>query len=341
MIKIGFIGCGGITRRHAMSVPKVKGLRIAAAADIATDTLANFGRDNGVEALYADYKEMLAKEDLDAVNVSLPTGLHREAAVAAAKAGLHVFCEKPMAMSLKDCDAMMKACDDAGVVLLIAQCRRYDAFWGAFKKVVDSGAIGRPILWRQAIAAPGPGRWFMDARMGGGPFMDGCVHNWDFANCVFGEPVEAVGSLMRLYQDSALDTGSATVRYASGDEITLNWSWGMPQGCSAGRGVHVALGPKGVIRFPETLDPGDYPEGFDHEKYGHEKYGAFMVDTGAKKRLVKFRKNDMYVEEWKDFRDCVAKGHQPVAGGEVGKKAVAVALAVLKAGETRRPVKIK
>ena len=334
MIKLGFIGCGGIARRHALAVKEVKGVQAVAAADISADALKAFGEANGVAALYGDYRRMLRKADVDAVCVALPTGLHKRATVAAAKAGKHVFCEKPMAMSLPDADAMIEACATASVKLMIAQVRRYDSNWGAFRKLIQSGAIGRPVLWRQLSGSTGPWRWFMDAKMGGGPFIDGCVHNWDFANYTFGEAKEALGSIMQLYQDSALDTGFVAVRYKSGDEIALTWSWGLPQGCATGR-AHEALGPKGVILFPEFLSPDDYPKDFDHEKFG-----AFLVDTGKKKRLARFRKQDMFVEEWKDFRDAVVKDRPPLVTGEIGKQAIAVALAALKTGATRKPVKI-
>ncbi|HRU07705.1 MAG TPA: Gfo/Idh/MocA family oxidoreductase [Candidatus Brocadiia bacterium] len=336
MLKLGFIGCGGIARHHAKTIQNsVKGLRIAAGADVSADARKLFGETFHCSNMMDDYRDLL-KTDIDAVCVALPTGLHADAVVAAAQAGKHVFCEKPMAMNLRDCDRMIAACDKARVKLMIGQVRRYDAYWGTFKKLMDSGAVGRPVLWRQCVASSGPGRWFMDAKLGGGPFIDGCVHNWDFANYCFGEPVEAIGSLMRVYQKSALDTGAMIVRYKSGDEIALSWSWGMPQGCRAGR-VHEALGPKGVIQFPECITPEELPKDLDSQKHG-----VFMVDLGAKKRFVKYsKKTNMFAEEWKDFLGAVEKNREPKVTGAIGRKAAAVAIAVLKAGETRKPVKIQ
>jgi len=335
MFKLGFIGCGGIARHHAGIIGEnVKGIRITAGADLSKDALKAFHEKTGVEDLYSDYRAMLKKADVDAVAVCLPTGLHKAATVAAAKAGKHVFCEKPMAMSLRDCDAMIDACKKAKVKLMIGQVRRYDADWGTFRKIVQSGAIGRPVLWRQTAGSRGPGRWFMDAKLGGGPFLDGAVHNWDFANYTFGQPREAIGSLMRLRTTSALDTGAVIVRYNSGDEVMLSWSWGLPEGCSAGS-VMEALGPKGVITFDRMIPADALPKGFDRTKYG-----AYLIDTGKKKRIVKFRKKNMFAEEWKDFARAVQRDVEPQVTGEIGKLAAAVGLAVLKTGATRRPVKI-
>ena len=336
MLKLGFIGCGGINRYHAKIIREgVEGIRIAAAADVSADARAAFAKETPDARLFENYRGMLAKADIDAVCVGLPTGLHAAATIAAAKAGKHVFCEKPMAMRLSDTDRMMAACETAGVKLMIGHVRRYDNDWGTFKKIIDSGAIGRPILWRQTAGGSMPGRWFMDAKMGGGPFIDGAVHNWDFANLVFGQPLEALCSIMRFLPDTtALDTGAAIVRYQSGDEVMLSWSWGLPRGCGAG-GTMEALGPKGVVKFPGTFSE----EGL--EAYDKDKLGAYLLDTGSKKELVTFQKKDMFAEEWKDFRDALAGNRPPLTTGIASKTAVAVALAVLKSGASRKPVQIK
>ena len=334
MLKLGFIGCGGINRHHARTIEgKVEDIQIAAAADIAPEAVKEFGEEHPDCVLFEDYREMLSAADIEAVSVGLPTGLHAEATIAAAQAGKHVFCEKPMAMSLDDADRMIEASDAAGVKLMIGHVRRYDSDWGTFKSLVDSGVIGRPVLWRETSGGAGPGRWFMDAEMGGGPFLDGAVHNWDFANYVFGTPNEALGSIMRFGSTTALDTGAVVVRYESGDEVMLSWSWALPSGTSANR-VGDVLGPKGVIRFPGTFDAGDYGE------IDQDKNGAYLVDTGEEKRLELFAKRDMFAVEWEDFRDAVQEDRAPEATGAIGRAALAVGLAVLETGQTRKPVQI-
>ena len=335
MLKLGFIGCGGIARHHAGTILReVKGIRIAAGADLSAKARRLFREVAGEVDLYSDYDAMLRKADIDAVCVALPTGLHRQATVSAARRGKHVFCEKPMAMSLRDCDRMIAATEKADVKLMVGHVRRYDRDWGTWKKLVESGTIGRPVHWRQLSGGGQPGTWFLDARMGGGPFLDGCVHNWDYANWVFGEPKEAVGSLMRLASTTALDTGAVVVRYASGDEVVMCWSWGLPKGVRAG-GISELLGPKGVIHFPGFLANGELPKGFDPVKQG-----AYCVQKPRGKRIVTFRRADMFAEEWRDFRDAIAENRAPQATAEGGRRAVAVGLAVLEAGRTRKPVKI-
>lgn len=335
MISIGFIGCGGIARHHAGIIDKeVPNMKVVAGADTSEPALKQFQESFGVADLYSDYRDLLKKADVDAVCVALPTHLHKAAVIDAAKAGKHVFCEKPMARKLADCDRMIEACDKAGVTLMVGQVRRYDKDWGTWKKLVEKGSIGRPVLWRQTMGSAGPGRWFMDDESGGGPFLDGCVHNWDFANLVFGRPALAVGSIMTLSGRSALDSGTAVVQYESGDEVSLCWSWGLPQKTRTGANTDI-LGPKGTIRFPGSFPPAELPPEFDAARYG-----AYLVDTGTKRRVEKFRTANMFAAEWKDFRDAVVKQRAPLVTGQIGKEALEVALAVLKAGRTRKPVKI-
>ena len=335
-MKLAFIGCGNIATYHSGVIRgSVKGIEIVAGCDIDSRALSAYGKEFGVRELYADYRELLANPDIEAVCVALPTGLHCQAVLDAARAGKQVFCEKPMAITVRDCDRMIDACERAGVLLMIGHVRRYDADWGAWKKIVQSGRIGRPVIWRQTAGGAGPGGWFMEAGMGEGPFMDGCVHNWDFANAVFGEPVEATGSLARLYGKTALDSGTAIVRYAGGDEVHLAWTWGLPAGTIADRANDI-IGPRGAVLFPGAFDPTDHDPGFDIKSRG-----AYLVDTGKAKRLSVFPKRDMFAQEWKELLRCVRTGGAPLTDGVLGREAVRVARAVLRAGEKRSRVRIE
>lgn len=335
MVRLGMIGCGGIAVHHAKTIMNgVTGIEIGAAADVDPEALSRFGESFPTAALYENYGQMLKLADIDAVCVALPTHLHRRAVVDSAKAGRHIFCEKPMARTLRECDAMIDACAAAGVTLMIGQVRRYDTDWGTWKKIVENGTIGRPAVWRQTTGGSGPGRWYMDDAMGAGPFFDGCVHNWDFANYVFGKPAMAIGSLTRLSTTSALDTGTAIVRYEGGDEVMLNWSWGLPSGVSAGARTDI-LGPKGIVQFP-----GSFPEEHIPANVNTDTHGGYLVSLANRNRFVKFTKRDMFAAEWKDFRDSIVKSRDPLVTGEIGREAVEVALAAVKAGRTRKPVRI-
>ena len=335
MAKIGMIGCGGISRHHCSKLADIESAQIVACADVSEEARAKLAEDFGVEHAFHDYRDLLALDAVEAVYVCLPTYLHKDAVVAAAEAGKQVFCEKPIAMSLDDAQAMIDACADKGVKLMIGFVRRFDNFWGKLRELVQSGVIGRPVLWRHCAAGPGPGpSWFNDAEKGGGPLIDGAVHNYDFARHIFGEATLAMGSMKTFSPDTtALDTGSGLVRFASGDEIALSWSWGLPQG-SRGGGLMDVLGPKGAIAFDAPAE--DYPDGASPETHG--AYAVSLAD--GETRVEVYEKNDMFVDQALHFVDCVDNDKQPCVGGVDGKRAVELGLAVLESSRRGESVAI-
>jgi len=334
MIRLGMIGCGGIATHHANMIENVPSLKVAAAADIHPKARKLFAETFNVEMAFSYYNKMLREASLDAVAVALPTYLHRGAVVAAAKAGLHVFCEKPIAMTLPDARAMIRACEKADVNLLAGFVRRFDADWATFRKLVQSSRIGRPVIWRQFLSGCGaPMGWYYDAQKGGGPFMDGCAHNYDFAHSVFGRAVSVVASLSRLKPSTALDTGTVCIRYEKGDEMHLSWSWGLPDGVIAASGTD-ALGPKGSIRFP-----GSYPADLLGNDFDAEKYGAYLVtQAGGKNKAVRYPLKDMYIKQWRHFAECIRRDRRPLVSGPEAYEAQRVACAVLKAAQTGKKV---
>ncbi len=330
-VRLAVIGCGGIAQHQLNSVWDLGRFELVAGADIRPGQLDLFTEKFGLQRGYADYREMLAKEsgNLDAVMVCTPTFLHAEHTIAAAEAGLPVFCQKPMAMNSYDCYKVMRACDAAGVSLQIGFVRRFDTDWGTLKRVIESGRLGAPVLWRQTAGGPGPRRpFFMDKFEGGGPMIDGMVHNYDFAAYCFGEPVEVKSMPIRIHKSTtAWDTGTVLVRFERGDAIMCSWSWGLPPGVSTPGRTEV-LGPNGVLYFPGSYDPAKVRDRIDPE---HE--GAYLlVLEGGKEEVVPFKKQNMFREEMKHFADWVLHGGRPRVGGQAGLRAVRVAELALSGG---------
>ena len=120
---------------------------------------------------------------------------------------------------------MIAASQASGKVLMVAHCRRFDGIWGAWAELVKGGRIGFPVVWRRATAAV-MGGWFMDEEIGRGPMLDGAVHDYDFANSVFGDPRSVVASSTKLNPDvSAVDTATAVIHYAGGSQLVSSWTW--------------------------------------------------------------------------------------------------------------------
>jgi len=336
MIKLGIIGCGEIAIHHAERIRKVPGLKIISGADICEKARQQFADKFNLDRTFTDYRKMLMEADLDAVAVCLPSYFHKEAAVAAAKAGKHVFCEKPIAMTVPHAEAIIDTCRRAKVLLMVGFVRRFDKDFGTFHRLVQSGVIGRPVIWRDIRAGSGAQTdWFFDLKKGGGPFMDGCVHNYDFAHGIFGRACSVIGSLIRFRAFTAPDTGTICIRYEKGDELHISWSWGLPAGTSGIVGSDI-IGPRGSIRFPGSFPNELLPENFDSKRYG-----AYLITTAdGKNKVVRFQKKDMFLQEWRHFADCIRNGKQPLTGGKEGLEALKVALAALRAGATGRKVNL-
>jgi len=139
---MGVIGCGGISNAHLPAESTIEGMRTVAVCDLDENAARAAADKYDVPAVYTEYADLLSDEAVDAVAILLPHHLHRDCAVAAAAAGKHILCEKPMATSLQDVDAMIAAADEASVVLMIGQVLR---FWPAnvrARELVLDGAIG-------------------------------------------------------------------------------------------------------------------------------------------------------------------------------------------------------
>lgn len=332
MLSIGFIGCGGIARHHASRLAQLRNVRIVACADAFGKAAKSFAADFGHQdaRTFTDHRDMLKLDSVDAVWVCTPTFLHAQAVIDAAKAGKHVFCEKPMAMKLADAKRMAAACDKAGVRLTIGFVRRFCPQWGKMKQIVQAGTLGTPVIWRFAAGGKPANAWFRDENKGGGPLLDGAIHNHDFALQMFGPAATIQASSTQFDKTSVgSDTASAIFTFASGDQHTLIWSWGMATGAPAAS-LNDLIGPKGSLQFGMTAKTA--PKAFDAKTQG-----AFTFKgQGGKERVFTYKLRDMFLDQARHVVNAFDKAEQPLVTGTDGIAALELGLGVLKAGKTRR-----
>ncbi|HET6761228.1 MAG TPA: Gfo/Idh/MocA family oxidoreductase, partial [Gemmatimonadaceae bacterium] len=220
--RIALVGCGRISKNHLEAIDKIDGLDLVAVCDTDPERAKRVGMEWKVPH-FTSYDRMLAESEADVVTIATPSGLHPEQGVAAAKAGKHVVMEKPMAISLTGADALVQACDKAGVQLFVVKQNRLNPPVQLLKRAVDRNRFGRiymascTVHWARPQEyydqAPWRGTWEFD----GGAFMNQASHYVDLIQWVMG-PVESVmaktATLARRIETE--DSGIAILKFRSG-----------------------------------------------------------------------------------------------------------------------------
>ena len=154
-VKVAVVGYGQIGPVHVNRYKKFpEKAEVVAVVDLNQDRLDLAREQYGIERLLTDYRDLFAMDDIDVIDVCIPTYEHHALVLEAAKHGKHIFCEKPMAMTMDDALEMEEVCRAAGVKLQLGFVRRFDNEWLKFKEIVTSGQLGRPVVWRSASAGP-------------------------------------------------------------------------------------------------------------------------------------------------------------------------------------------
>ena len=206
MYKYAIIGLGGLGKLHLGNLLRLEQERgdfaLQAICDKRPPQESNVKLNLGTVDLgsidfskyryYADYKEMLAQEDLDFVISVLPTFMHEEVAVYALEHGVHIFSEKPMALTLDACDRMLDAAEKSGKRLMIGQCLRFDPAYRKVRDYIRTGELGHCYRAEFTRYSPIPGwskgGWIVDVKLSGGCAFDMHVHDVDLINWMFGHP---------------------------------------------------------------------------------------------------------------------------------------------------------
>ena len=221
-IRIALVGCGRISRTHLDALSRVNGFVVTAVCDEAEERAREAAERTGA-AWFTDYAKMLREAPCDAVTIATPSGLHPAQGVAAARAGKHVICEKPMATSLAGADDLVRACDEAKGQLFVVKQNRLNPAIQLLRRAVDKGRFGRIFVANTTVwwarpqeyydQAPWRGTWEFD----GGAILNQASHYVDLIQWLVG-PVESVvaktATLARRIE--AEDTGMAVLKFRSG-----------------------------------------------------------------------------------------------------------------------------
>ena len=211
-LKVGLIGLGGIMRgSHMPGYEQLPNVEIAAICDINPEKIESFKKEFDMEGVksYIDYKELIKESKVDFVDICTPNYLHSIIAVDALNSGIHVFCEKPDAVSTKEAMRMKEASEKSGKHLMVMRNNRYRNTAKYLKKYIEDGKMGEIYCgrcgWQRRRGIPGKGGWFTTKEQsGGGPLIDLGVHMIDLSIWLMGNPVPVAvsGCTYRKFADS-------------------------------------------------------------------------------------------------------------------------------------------
>jgi predicted dehydrogenase len=225
-IRIGVVGCGGIaTVCHMPAYAKMDNVEIVALCDIIPEKAEKLAEKYGVKKTYTDYKEMIAKEELDAVDICTPNYLHSVIAVEAFKAGKNVFSEKPDSINVEEVLKMKKASEEAGKLLMVMRNNLFEPASQYAKEQIKNGVMGEIYAgrcgWIRRRGIPGKGGWFTTkAQSGGGPLIDLGVHMIDLAIYLMGNPtpVAVSGSIFNKFAEDTSKSDSVHSSFGEAKE---------------------------------------------------------------------------------------------------------------------------
>jgi predicted dehydrogenase len=324
-VKFGVIGCGQAASMHAIAAKKSPNLQFVAAYDVSEKAVKKFAKRYKLTP-YNDLDTFL-KSDIDAVHIIVPHYLHAELTMAAAKAGKHVLCEKPMATSLEDCDAMIAATKKAGVKFMIAENHRFLPAHQYIKDALNEGLIGEVFLGRSYEGAYDnpqkiidPEHWmFSYDKGGGGALFDQGVHKFATLNWMLGEVESAqcwAYKALPSPPNKGDDTALVHLRYKSGAMVEVTVSTAVIHPPTNRLELH---GTKGTILEDHSWE--SPVQIFSSVK--EEWEGQFFtpnLEHGPFPRYytISFRIEDAY------FADCILNDRTPEFTPEEAKEAVAV-----------------
>jgi myo-inositol 2-dehydrogenase/D-chiro-inositol 1-dehydrogenase len=329
-INLAVIGTGRMGSVHVRNIARlIPEANLAAICDLRLEVAQPLADELGIPCVVQDYHEILADKTIDAVLIVTSTNTHAFIIEDAAKAGKQIFCEKPLALDMKDIDKTLAAVKQANVKLQVGFNRRFDKSFRKVHEVVASGEIGRPCILRITDRDPDyPAIEFL--RVSGGMFLDQTIHDFDMARYQVGEieEVYATGSALlrsELAEFGDIDTNVVVLKFANGAVGAIDNSRKAVYGYDQRLEVFCSNGTAMAENEAETTIVKGDPQGFHTAPPPH-----FFMQRYA----------PCYVDEVREFVECVRDNTPTPTTGEDGRMSVALGYAAWKSLHENRPVKV-
>lgn len=342
----GIVGCGMIAHFHARAINEVRGAKLVAVHTSNPAHGRSVAKEVGGCDVHSDLDEMLARDDLDIVNICTPSGAHLEPAVAAARAGKHVVVEKPLEITLSRCDRIIRACDKAGVKLATIFPSRFSEANKVLKAAVDDGRFGRLTLgdtyvkwWRsQEYYDSGGwrGTWELD---GGGALMNQSIHNVDLLYWLMG-PVRELSAFTDTLTHERIaveDTAVACLRFESGALGVIEATTTAYPGLLKRVEIHGERGT--AIAEQDDILLWDFKPTTARDRAIRRKF-AKRIGGGGGAADPAAISHKGHTEQLKDLVRAIREGRPPAIDGREGRKAIEIVLAIYKSAASGRAVKL-
>ncbi len=307
-LKFGLVGCGDISRKRvAPALRDLPNCELVAVSRADFGKAESFAKEFGARKWYRDYAELIADDEIEAIYIATPVHLHAEQAIAAAEAGKHVLCEKPMAMNVDECDQMTAACQANNVKLGIAYYRHFYPAIKRIKEIIADGEIGHPVIaqinafeWFNPEPSS-PRHWLIEkAQAGGGPMFDFGCHRIEVLLNILGPITRTAGVLTRvIFERQVEDTGVAVFQFERGTLGVLSITHAARQS----QDTVAIFGSEGSIQV-ESLNE-----------------GTVAIRTPAGDRVEKLPPDEnLHQPLINDFAQAVIGGREPQVDSAIGRE---------------------
>ncbi len=339
-MKYALIGCGRISLNH-IKASLENNVEIVAVCDIVEENmetvLAKHEITNKGIKRYADYKEMIEKEGIDFASIATESGNHAEIALYCIEKGVHVIIEKPMAMSIEDCEKIIKASEEKKIKVSASHQNRFNVPVQKLRNAVEANDFGKishgtvHVRWNRNkgyyTQAPWRGTWAQD----GGALMNQCIHGIDLLRWMMGDEVEEVyGVTRQAFHDylECEDLGTAIVKFKNGAIGTIEGTTNVyPMNLEE---TLYIFGEKGTAKLGgksvNTIDVWDF-EDKNEDLSGLEEKTENVYGNG-------------HTLLWKDFIEAIKEDRKPYVDAVAGRNAVEMILAIYKSSFEGKPVKL-
>jgi predicted dehydrogenase len=328
MMNVAIVGAGGMGRRHAASYRETGEARVAAVVDINREAAASLAGEDA--QVFASLEESLEKCDVDIVDVCTPTPFHAEHAVTALKAGKHLLLEKPMARTLDECDAIIRAAEGSGKTAMVAHVLRFFPEFVRGKEAVDAGLVGEPAVVRTSRGGGMPrgvDSWYTDIAQSGGVVLDLIIHDFDWLRWVLGPADRVYARGLAHSGRKGQDYALVTIRFKSGAIAHVEGTWMRPSGFETRFEI---AGTQGLLDFSSR----DSASLRVARASGEERRAAVEVPESP-------LAENPYTSQIRHFLQCVRTGEAPVVSLQDARAAVEIALGALESMKTGEPVELR